>query len=46
MQLTEYTGVRINIKVKKLLKKQANKEGRTLSGLINKALEFYLNNAK
>ena len=35
---TEFIGVRINKEVIKFLRKQANKEGRTLSGMINKYL--------
>ncbi len=35
---TELIGVRIDNEVVKFLRKQANKDGRTLSGMINKYL--------
>lgn len=37
--MTEYTGVRIEVSTLILLRTQANEQGRTLSGIINKYLK-------
>ena len=38
---TEFKGIRIEIQTIKFLKKQANKERRTFSGIVNKILKEY-----
>ena len=38
---TELKGIRIEIQTIKFLKKQANKERRTFSGIVNKILKEY-----
>ena len=40
---TELKGIRIEIQTIKFLKKQANEEGRTFSGIVNKILKDYQN---
>ena len=40
---TELKGIRIEIQTIKFLKKQANLEGRTFSGIVNKILKDYQN---
>jgi hypothetical protein len=40
---TEFKGIRIDIDTIKFLKKQANLEGRTFSGIVNKILKDYQN---
>lgn len=40
---TELKGIRIEIQTIKFLKKQANVEGRTFSGIVNKILKDYQN---
>ena len=42
-QATELKGIRIEIQTIKFLKKQANLEGRTFSGIVNKILKDYQN---
>tara|TARA_R110000868_G_scaffold323221_1_gene584181 strand:- start:401 stop:538 length:138 start_codon:yes stop_codon:yes gene_type:complete len=43
---TELKAVRINIQTIKFLKKQANVEGRTFSGIVNKILKDYQDTKK
>ena len=38
---TEFKGIRIEVETIKFLKKQANKERRTFSGIVNKILKDY-----
>ena len=40
---TELKGIRIDTNTIKFLKKQANEEGRTFSGIVNKILKDYQN---
>lgn len=43
---TQFKGIRIEINTIKFLKKQANIEGRTFSGIVNKILKDYQDTKK
>lgn len=43
---TEFKGIRIEVETIKFLKKQANKERRTFSGIVNKILKDYQDTKK